>query len=152
MPTGNSILLLRVQYPLVINTFGKIVLCFLTKFKIFHRNLPHELVILFKFVTIGEMIVVKLHPSDVRIRRRADSERGHASSIDIQGAVGKEVEEKAIVGLLGVRNVLREIVLVLHGVESRRIVDGERWMSVLAVQTLLIPVHPDAVSDILIPE
>lgn len=52
------------------------------------------------------MIIVKLHPGDVWVRRGTHPERGHAAAVHVQGAVREEVQEQAVVGLIWVCNVL----------------------------------------------
>ena len=38
--------------------------------------------------------------------------------------------------------MLRKVLVIVNGVEGRRIVDGKRWMSVLAMKAFLISVDP----------
>lgn len=126
----------------MINTLGQVILSLLAELKIFHSNLAHKLEILFKLLPLGKMIIVKFHPGDVRISSRTDPERRHATTVDVQRTVWEEVQEQAIIWLLWVCNVLGEVVLVVHTIESWRVVNRERRMGVLAVQALLISVHP----------
>lgn len=109
----------------MVNPLGEVVLGFLAQLKVLDSDLAHKLVVFFKFVPRLHMIVVKLHASDVGIGGRTDPERSHATPVDIQGAVGEEVEEQTVVWLLGVCDVLGEVVLVAHAVERRRVVDRE---------------------------
>lgn len=71
------------------------------------------------------MVVVKLHASLCGILGRANTERRHASAVHIQGAIGKEVEEEAVVHLFRVRDMLREIVMVENSICSGRVVHRE---------------------------
>lgn len=41
--------------------------------------------------------------------------------------------------------MLRKVLVIVNGVEGRRIVDGERWMGVLAMKAFLISVDPAVV-------
>ena len=123
--TGNSIFLVRIQNPLVVNTLGQIVLRFLAQFKVFHGHLTDKLKILFKLFSRGQVIVVKLHTGYVRVCSGTHAERGHSTPVHVQSTVWEEVEEETVVWFLGVRDVLGEIVLVVHGVECGRVVDGE---------------------------
>lgn len=107
----------------MIDTFGQIVLGFFAELKVLHGNLAHKLEVFLKLVTRRQVIIVEFHPSDVRIGRGTDPERGHAATIDVQGAVGEEIEKQTVIGLLWVRDVLGEVVLVAHGVEGGRVVD-----------------------------
>lgn len=109
----------------MINPLREIFLRFLAQLKVLDSDLAHKLVVFLELVPRIQIIVVELHASDVGIGGRTDPERGHATPVDIQGAVGEEVEEQPIVWLLGVRDVLGEVVLVAHAVERGRVVDRE---------------------------
>ena len=56
-------------------------------------DLSDELEIILKLIAGLHMVVVEFHPGDVWIFRWTHSERGHAASIYIQGAVREEIEE-----------------------------------------------------------
>lgn len=126
----------------MVDSLRQILLGLFAKLKVLDSDLTHKLEILFELTTRRHMVVVEFHAGDMRIGSRTDPERGHATSVDIQGAVGKEIEKETIVRFLGVRDVLGEIVLVANTIGSRRVVDRKRGMGILAVQTLLIPINP----------
>ena len=107
----------------MVDTLGEIVLSLLTQLKVLHSHLTDELEVLLKFVADFEVVVVELHSSDVRIGCWTHSEHRHSSTVHIQRTVREEVEEEAIIRLLWVSDVLREVVLVAHGIECGRIVD-----------------------------
>lgn len=75
----------------MIDTFGQVVLGFLAELEIFHRDLAHKFEIFLEFFTIRQVIVVEFHSRNVRISRGTDPERGHASPVYVQRAVGEEV-------------------------------------------------------------
>lgn len=109
----------------MINALGQVVLGLFAELKVFHRNLPNKLIVLLKLFTLGQVVVVELHASNLGIRGRTHAERRHAAAVHVEGTIREEIEEQAIIGLLRVRNMLREVVIVAHCIESWRVVDGE---------------------------
>ena len=104
--TRNTILLLGVQDALMVNAFGQVGLGLFAELKVFHCNLSHKFVVLLEFLTLGQVVVVKLHPSDLGVRGWTYTEGRHAATVDVKRTVREEKEEQAIVGLLRVRDML----------------------------------------------
>jgi hypothetical protein len=75
--TRNTILLLWVKDALVVDSLGQVILSLLAELEIFHSHLANEFEVFFKLLSRLQMVVVKLHASDVRIRSGTDPERGH---------------------------------------------------------------------------
>jgi hypothetical protein len=75
--TRNAILLLWVKDALVVDSLGQVILSLLAELEIFHSHLANEFEVFFKLLSRLQMVVVKLHASDVRIRSGTDPERGH---------------------------------------------------------------------------
>jgi hypothetical protein len=104
--TRNTILLLRVQDALMINTLGQVVLGLFAELKVFHCNLSHKLVVILEFLTLGQVVVVKFHPSNLRVCGRTYTERRHTTTVNVERTIREEIEEQTIIGLLGVRDML----------------------------------------------
>lgn len=107
----------------MVNALGQIVLSLFAEFKVLHCNLPDKLEVFLKFLALGQMVVVEFHASNLGICGRTHTERRHTTAVNVKGAIREEIQEQPIIGLLGIRDVLREVVVVAHGVESRRVVD-----------------------------
>lgn len=109
----------------MINTFGQIILGLFAKLIVFHCHLPDKFEVLFKLFTLGQVVVVELHTSNMGIRSRTHTERRHSATVNIQRTIREEIEEQTIIRLLGVCDMLGEVVVVAYGVESRRVEDRE---------------------------
>lgn len=140
--TYDTSFLLRVQNTLAIYAFLQIRLRRLTQLIVLHRDFSHELEVLFKLVAVLLVVVVKLHPRDTWLGSRADTERGHPSVVKIQRADWEEIQEKPVRRLVRVGDMLRVVAVVVYRVECWWIEDRERPVRVLAVQALLITIHP----------
>ena len=97
--------------------------------------------VLFEFLARLHVKVVEFHSSSPWVAGRADTERGHASAVDVQSAVWEEVQEEPIIRLLGVRYMTAPVVVIDDAVESGWVKDRECRMSVLAMKAFLITVY-----------
>lgn len=66
----------------------------------------------------------------------------HPSTIHAERVYGEEIQEKAVIWLVGIRNVLGEIRVCVDLVERRRIELCEARVGVFAVQTFLVTINP----------
>lgn len=126
-----------------------------TCLEVLQRDLSHEVIVGLKLLIRPQMIVIELHTADTRIAGRTGPETRHTSAVEVQRATGEEIEEQAILlaHLAGICHVLREVGVVGHGVEGRRVDFGEAGMRPLAVQAFLeaidhgLPVEASGVAD-----
>lgn len=137
-------LLLRIQYPPGINALLQIHLRPLTQFIILHSHPPDEPKVALKSLRVAVLLVVivKLHARHPGAIGRADPEGGHAAAVDVEGADGEEVEEEAVLWILGVGDVAGVIAEIVDFVEGGGINLGEGSVCVLAVEAFLISIYP----------
>lgn len=141
--TKNTTLLLLIQHPLRINPSFEITLRDLAQLVIFQGNLAHELEILlepFRPTLAIIKVIIKLHARIADLFAGTHTETAHPTAVQVQRADGIEEQEEAVVWIRWVSDVPAVGVVVVHLVKRRRVFHAKRPMSVLAVQTLLVPV------------
>lgn len=121
--TSDAGLFDRVEDAFGVDTLLQIFLCLFTEFIILHCDLPDKFEVLFKLVTRLFMVVIELHASDARILGWAHTERGHTTAVYIQGTVGEEVEEEAVIRFLWISDVLREVLVIVDRIKGWWIVN-----------------------------
>jgi hypothetical protein len=84
------------------------------------------------------VVIIKFHPRNSRFICGTHAEATHSSSVHIKGTVRQKEQEQSIVRFLRIRDMLREIGVIVDSIESGRIEDAEARVCVLAVQTFLI--------------
>jgi hypothetical protein len=138
--TQNTPFLDPVQNALHIDASLQIALRNLAQLKVLHRHLAHKLEIILKLLPLTLMVVIEFHPRDTGLAGWTHAEAAHASAVEIQCAVGEEVQEQAVVELGRVDDVAAVVAGILDVIEDGGVQDGEGAVCVLAVEALLVAV------------
>lgn len=141
--TKHTALFLLIQHALRVNSTLQIRLSNLAKLEILQCHFPDKLEVLVKTfdtaVTVVK-IVVELHAGLADLFARTDAETTHTPAVQVERAYGKEEEEKPVVRVRRICDVPTVRVMVVHLIEGGRVLDAERAVSILTVQTLLVSV------------
>ena len=111
--TSHAILFGGVQDTVGVDAFLQVCMGLLAKLSVLEADLAHEIEVLLELLASLQMVVVELHAGDVWVFGGTEAERAHSAAVDIESAVGEEVEEQTIVWLFGVGDVLGEVLEIL---------------------------------------